>query len=495
MPSFLMSRPFAGHDPMSVLHQIAFLLIFWSTVLGVRPLLPAAETASQRDDRPNVVFFLIDDLGWSDVGFNYSLTHSEPSYYETPRIDRLADSSLVFHNAYANAPNCAPSRACLLSGLWPQRHGIHTVGTAQRGKSRDRKLIPVENQVTLAPRFVTLAEALKQHGYATASIGKWHLGDDPTTQGFDRNVAGNHWGSPSGGGYFSPLDYPNLKVNQPGVGLTEKLTQAANTFIQENRERPFFLYLTHYAVHTPLQTTPELREKYRAKPKTRIHQNARYAGMIESVDRSVGSVLDQLDAQNLTDKTIVVFFSDNGGYMGATSNDPLRGAKGMLYEGGVRVPLSIRWPQHHRTGRTELPVQGIDLYPTLLAMAGVPAPDNYPLDGRDVSGEFRDEPPSRDKSLYWHFPAYLEGKGDPAGGPFRTTPASAVRRGDWKLIHWYEDGRTELYDLKNDPGESQDLHDSKPEIASSLQRELQQWLNSTQAFIPVEPNPDFRAGQ
>ena len=404
-------------------------------------------STARQPSPPNIIFILIDDLGWSDVGYQYSDHHQDDGYFETPAIDALAARSLIFTNGYANAPNCAPSRACLMSGQWPQRHGIYTVGTAARGKAKQRRIVPVENETTLGDRFITLGEALSQQGYQTAAIGKWHLGDSPTTQGFQLNIAGNHWGSPSGGGYLSPLDYPNLKVDQPNICLTDCLTEAAEDFIEQNKHRPFFLYLAHYAVHTPLQPKPLLLEKYRLKEKTDTQTNAKYAAMIENVDQSVASVWNKLSQLNLEDDTILVFSSDNGGHMGATSNHPLHGAKGMLYEGGIRVPLTIRWPKHLKTGHCDVPVQGIDLYPTLLSMAGLQRPENYPLDGQDISAVFTGDQSEIDKlnqrPLYWHFPAYLEGKGDPSGGPFRTTPASSVRIGDWKLIQWYEDGRKE----------------------------------------------------
>ncbi|HSG70955.1 MAG TPA: sulfatase, partial [Planctomycetaceae bacterium] len=318
-------------------------------------------------EKPNIVFFFIDDLGWADVGYTYDLLGIKERYYETPHIDKLARSSVIFTDAYANAPNCAPSRACLMSGQYAPRHGIYTVGDPRRGNDRFRKLEPIENETVLADEFVTVAEALQSNGYTTASMGKWHLGANPQTQGFDVNVAGKEWGSPSGGGYHSPLNYPNLKINERGVYLTDALTDNAVEFVEENRSKPFFLYLTHYAVHTPIQAREDLTEKYQQKPRTEHHSNAKYAAMIESVDDSVGRVLAKLDELNLTENTVVIFFSDNGGFGGATSNHPLRGSKGMLYEGGIREPLAIRWPGISPAGTVcKEPVVGIDLYPTLL---------------------------------------------------------------------------------------------------------------------------------
>lgn len=464
----------------------AIFLSLWATSLLL------AQT-TQQAVRPNIVFFLIDDLGWTDVGFiHHRVKPGQPTYYQTPNIDALATRSTVFTNAYANAPNCAPSRACLMSGQFSARHGIYTVGSAERGKSKNRSLLPVKNKTTLDDSYVTLAEALQGAGYATAAMGKWHLGETPETQGFDVNVAGTHWGSPSGGGYHSPFQYPNLKVEQKGVYLTDRLTDRALQFVEEHREQPFFLYLSHYAVHTPLQGRADLVKKYRGLTTTPEHDNPKYAAMIESVDQSVGRVLDKLQELKLDQSTIVVFFSDNGGHMGATVNAPLRGAKGMLYEGGIRVPMCIRWPQaENAPSQCDVPVQGTDFYPTLLAMADVDRPSGYSLDGQDITPLFDPTVPAAERTLYWHFPAYLEGKGDPAGGPFRTTPASAIRKGDWKLIHWYAGDRYELYNVSADLGESQNLYSQTSEKAQELKADLDHWVQQTQGFQPTQSNPEF----
>ncbi len=451
-------------------------------------LLTAFLPAAMAAERPNIVMFLVDDLGWADTGFMGS------GYYETPAIDRLAAESMVFRSAYANAPNCAPSRACLMSGKYGPRHGIYTVGDPARGNHGARRLEPVANKTVLDGSFVTIAEALRSHGYKTASMGKWHLGKDPTTQGFDVNIAGREWGSPSGGGYHSPYKYPNLEQPEPGEYLTDRLTDEAIRFIEQHQRDPFFLYLTHYAVHTPLQGKSELVEKYRRKKPTAHHSNPKYAAMIESVDDSVGRVLASLDRLGLTQNTIVIFFSDNGGHSGATSNFPLRGAKGMLYEGGIREPLIVRWPGVTRAGSVcEQPVIGIDFYPTLLEATGADVPADYELDGvslvpllRDASAKLQRE------AIYWHFPCYLQGKGDPGGGPFRTTPAGAIRMGDWKLIEWFETGRLELYNLADDIGETRNLSLDQPEKLAELHAAMKRWRTSVDAPIPVTPNPRYR---
>lgn len=448
-------------------------------------MLPAS--SAQAAEKPNVVFFFIDDLGWSDLGFMGS------RYYETPNIDRLAASGMVFDNAYANAPNCAPSRACLMSGKYTPRHGIFTVGDPVRGNHKFRRLQPTPNKTVLADDFVTVAEALKTNGYTTASMGKWHLGPNPQTQGFDVNVAGKEWGSPSGGGYHSPYKYPNLKQPKAGEYLTDRLTNEAVGFIEENKDKPFFLYLTHYAVHTPIQAKDDLTKKYQSKPKTPHHNNAKYAAMIESVDHSVRDVLSALDRLKLTDNTLVIFFSDNGGHMGATSNHPLRGAKGMLYEGGIREPMIVRWPGVTEAGSVcKHPVIGIDFYPTLLDVTETPRPDGYELDGLSLVPLLKDATARLDReALFWHFPAYLQGKGDPAGGPFRTTPAGAIRKGDWKLIEWFETGRLELYNLANDIGEAKELSKQNPDKLAELHTDMKRWRTQVKAPVPTTPNPQF----
>lgn len=441
-------------------------------------------------DKPNIVFFFIDDMGWTDVGFMGS------EFYETPNIDKLSREGMVFRSAYANAPNCAPSRACLMSGKYGPRHGIFTVGDPKRGNHKHRRLEPAPNKTVLDDKFITIAEALKTNDYTTASMGKWHLGADPRTQGFDVNVAGREWGSPSGGGYHSPYKYPNLRNDEEGEYLTDRLTKEAINFIGKNKDKPFFLYLTHYAVHTPIQGRADLVAKYQSKAKTEHHRNAKYAAMVESVDHSVRDVLAELDRLSLADNTIVIFFSDNGGHSGATSNHPLRGAKGMLYEGGIREPLVVRWPGVTKAGsESNEPVIGIDIYPTLLAATGTTKPDGYELDGVSLVPVLKDKTAKLDrKALFWHFPCYLQGKGDPAGGPFRTTPAGAIRMGDWKLIEWFETGRLELYNLAKDIGEQNELSKSNPDKLAELHTAMKAWRTTVSAPIPTTPNPQYQPG-
>ncbi len=452
--------------------------------------LPFDSSHLPESTRPNIVFILIDDLGWTDAGFMGS------DYYETPNIDRLAAEGVVFTNAYANAPNCAPSRACLLTGQYTPRHGVYTVGSPARGPDHLRKLVPIPNRTTLQSGVVTLAEALQSAGYVSAAIGKWHLGEGsetgPRGQGFDLNIAGNQAGHPKT--YFSPYRNPGLSDGPPGEYLTDRLTDEAIRFIEANQHQPFFLYLSHYAVHTPIQAKEDKRSRYAAKPTTPEHHNPKYAAMIESVDDGVGRIVETLDRLAISENTIVVFFSDNGGHAGVTSNRPLRGGKGMLYEGGIRVPLVIRWPAVVQGGRIcDTPVIGTDFYPTFIQAAGIAPPPDVLLDGNSIMPHLRGQSTVDQHSLYWHFPAYLQSTGK-AAGPWRTTPAGAIRQGDWKLIEFFEEGRTELYNLRTDIGEQVDLAEMMPEKTNELLEQLRTWRESINAPVPTDLNPEYNPG-
>ncbi len=440
---------------------------------------------------PNIVIIYADDLGWRDLGVMGS------NYYETPNIDRLAGQGMRFTHAYSNAPNCAPSRASLLSGQYAPRHGIYTVLSAERGESRDRRLIPVRNRNRLDPSVVTIAEALGDAGYRTGHIGKWHLGDEgfaARDQGFDVSIAGTEVGSPPT--YFAPYRWddralPDVEDAPPGEYLTDRLTDEAMQFIRDSGDEPFFLYLSHYAVHTPLEAKPELVEYFSRKPASQGHGDPTYAGMVRSLDDGVGRLLDLLDELDLRGRTVVIFTSDNGGYGPATSMAPLRGSKGMLYEGGIRVPLIVRWPGVVAPGViSEAPVVGLDLYATLLAIGGAGMPLRQPLDGVSLVPLLRRERDRLDRPLFWHFPAYLQAYRDTIG-PWRTTPVSAVRLGRFKLLHFFEDARDELYDLANDVSERVNIAALNPEKADELRSLLRRWWSHTNAFIPTEPNPGY----
>ncbi|MHC4544967.1 MAG: sulfatase [Planctomycetota bacterium] len=423
--------------------------------------------------RPNIVFIFIDDLGYKD------LTCFGSTYYETPNIDKLAGQGMRFTSAYSNAPNCAPTRACLISGQYTPRHGVYTVGTPERGKARLRKLIPIPNRTNLDSKVVTIPQALKAAGYRTACIGKWHLGDKepfrPEDRGFDVVFRRNRRGHFTADGRY----------------LTDVLTDESLKFIEQNRNKPFFLYLSHHTVHTPIQAKKELIEKYRKKKPGKEHNNPTYAAMIESMDHSVGAVCDKLDELKLSGNTVVFFFSDNGGYANATSMAPLRGSKGMLYEGGIRVPMIARWPGRIKAKTScDVPVIGIDFYPTFLEMAGAPKPSGHILDGVNLVSLLTRRRALKRKAIFWHFPAYLEPY-NKKQQPWRMTPGGAVRQGDWKLIEFFEDGKVELYNLKDDISETNDLAKTRPDKAKELHRMLIQWRKSVNAPVPTEKNPQY----
>ncbi|MHC4155841.1 MAG: sulfatase [Planctomycetota bacterium] len=437
--------------------------------------------------KPNFVFIFIDDMGWKDLGYMGS------KYYETPNIDKLAGQGVVFTSAYANAPNCAPSRACLMSGQYTPRHGVYTVGNSERGPARLRKLIPIKNNTTLDPKVVTIAEALKPAGYVTASIGKWHLGKGtetgPEGQGFDVSIAGNRAGMTRR--HFSPYNLANLTDGPEGEYLTDRLTEEALSFMEKNRDRPFFLYLSHYAVHPPIQAKKAMIDKYKNKEPHSGQNNPTFAAMVESVDQSVGRVMKRLDELGLKDNTVVIFFSDNGGVFGITSMEPLRGGKGTLYEGGIREPMIVRWPGKAKGGTVcDVPVIGIDFYPTMLDIAGAAKPAGQVLDGESIVPLLKGEQSLKRDGIFWHFPAYLQ-RNYGWKETWRTTPAGVVRQGDWKLIEYFEDGRLELYNLKDDIGEQNNLAQKMPGKTRQLHELLKQWRKSVNAPVPTELNPAY----
>ena len=436
---------------------------------------------------PNVVIFYVDDYGWRD----YSAAGSD--FYETPSIDRFMEEAVNFTQAYSNAPNCAPSRASLMSGQYTPRHGIYTVHPPDRGDARLRKLIPVENLRTLDPSIVTLGEIFQKQGYATAHFGKWHLGDSSTvqSQGFELNMGGYQSGSPGRGGYHSPFNYPGLRTRDKGHYLTDALTDSALHFMEQKKEQPFFMYLSHYAVHSPIQPTKDLLEKYQAKTPGELHSHPGYAAMVENLDYNFGRIMKKLEALDLRSGTLVIFYSDNGGLGYVTRMDPLSGAKGNIYEGGIRVPLAISWPGIYEGGKeVDIPVIGTDLMPTLVEIIGAPAPDQI-ADGVSLTPLLKgSESTWVERPIFWHFPAYLQGYRNRAE-LFRIRPCSAVRLGKYKLIHFYEDNRYELYDLESDIGEQFNLMEESPEVAERMKSVLNAWIELTQAPIPATPNPEF----
>ena len=433
---------------------------------------------------PNIVLIYADDLGYTDLSCQGS------KFYETPNIDRIAKEGMTFTNAYAGAANCAPSRACLMTGHYPPRHGVFTVGNSDRGKAKNRKLIPIKNTEILDEKFVTLGEALQAKGYRTCVAGKWHLSKDPTKDGFHTNFGGTTWGHPKS--YFSPYKNPYLKDGPKGEHLPERLGRDVANWIAENAKSPFFVYLPFYSVHTPIQATKDLTAKYEKKPAHGSHRNPKYGAMLDAMDQAVGHILKTLDDNNLAQNTLVIFTSDNGPHGSVSRAEPLRGVKGMYYEGGIREPFLVRYPGVVKAGSTNVtPIIQIDLYPTFLELAGEAIPKR--LDGVSLTSAFKSKPLA-DRSLFWHFPAYLQSyKADPdsASKFFRTTPCSVIRKGAWKLIQYFEDGNLELYNLKSDLSEKENLAGKETKKTAELLKELKSWQMETKAPIPTVKNPKY----
>ena len=442
--------------------------------------------------RPNVLFIFLDDFGWRDAGFMGS------DFYESPHLDALAKRGMVFTNAYAGAANCAPSRACLLSGQYTPRHEIYNVGTKRRGKKQFGRLMHIPGTDTLRRDIKTWAQCVHDAGYRTGTIGKWHLSDDPLPYGFDFNFAGTHSGSPPRGYYPPHGNIPELADAPKDEYLTDRLSEEAIGFIRADSDQPWFLYLTHFAVHTPLQGKPDLVAKYKDKPAGKLHDHPVMAAMIESVDTGVGRIIKALDETGQRDNTIIVFTSDNGGYGPATSMAPLKGYKGTYYEGGIREPMFVIWPGVTKPGTTcDTPVANVDLYPTFCDMTGAKRPDQ-PLDGLSLKPllQGKEAPQFESRGLFWHFPAYLQSyqRIDQQRDPlYRSRPCSIIRMGRWKLHEYFEDGGLELYDLVDDPGESNNLAESHPKQRDRLHEALKQWRADTNAPVPTEPNPNYDA--
>ena len=435
--------------------------------------------------RPNVIYLNADDLGVMDVGFMGS------KLYHTPNLDRLANESMVFTDGYAPAANCAPSRAACFSGQWAVRTGVYTVGTSERGDAKDRMLIPTPNRMHLKDEVITIAEEFKKAGYRTAQLGKWHLGEDPTTQGIDINVGGNTRGAPPS--YFSPYKNPNLKDGPKGEYLTDRLTDEAITILEKFKDDPFFIYFPFYSIHTPLQGRPDLKKKY--KNNKQVH--ADYAAMIECLDENVGRLMSALDELGLRDNTIVLFSSDNGGIRKLSKQDPWRAGKGSYYEGGIRVPITVRWPGVVEAGSTcSVPVTGLDFYPTFLDAIGASPSPGKVLDGRSLLPLLTGKSLfPKGRTLYWHFPIYLQnyaGEEDQSrDAKFRTRPGTVLRKGKWKLHEYFEDGTLLLFDLENDPGETKNLAQEKPKKLKVLKNDMYAWREQTQSPVPTRRNPKY----
>ena len=448
------------------------------------------------EDRPNFVFILVDDLGYMDIG-----AYNPDTFYETPNVDRLAAEGMRFTNGYAANPVCSPTRFSIMTGRYPTRVDATNFFS---GKRRGRLLpAPLHDRMPLSE--ITIAETLKAKGYQTAFLGKWHLGPAadfwPEKQGFDINIGGHHRGLPPGG-YFSPYKNPRLTDGKDGEHLTTRLTDEALRILDSYKEDPFLLYLSFYTVHTPLQAPPDLVEKYRRKAthlglndkreftdeeqvwpvenprKVRVLQkHATYAAMVETMDASVGRVLDKLDELGIADSTVVCFTSDNGGLSTSegspTSNLPLRGGKGWLYEGGIREPFLIKWPGVTKEGADcHEPVMSIDFYPTILDIAGMNLKDNQVIDGVSLTPLLKQTGSLQERSLFWHYPHYSNQGGFPGG---------AIRVGNFKLIERFEDGKTQLFNLATDIGERFDLAETMSERVISMRKRLHAWYKDVEA--------------
>lgn len=479
-------------------HRLTTLLpLLLILALGPARRSPAAE-------RPNFVFFLVDDLGYMDVGAN-----NPDCFYETPHIDRLAREGMRFTSGYAANPVCSPTRFSIMTGKYPTRGPCTNFFTGNRAG----RFQPAEFSDRMALSEVTLAEALREGGYATFFAGKWHLGPTaefwPENQGFDVNKGGCNRGGPYGGKkYFSPYDNPRLEDGPEGEHLPDRLATETVTFIREHRDRPFLAYLSFHSVHTPLIGRPDLVEKYRSQaasvtgtefgPEEQVlpdqgprqvrllQKHAVYAAMVEAMDQAVGKVLAGLEELGLSQNTVVCFTSDNGGLSTSegspTSNLPLRGGKGWLYEGGIREPYLIKWPGVTPPGSTcDVPVLSTDFYPTFLDIAGLPPRPDQTLDGVSLVPLLRQSGEGPSRALYWHYPHYSNQGGFPGG---------AIRDGDWKLIERFEDGRVHLYNLKDDLSEQHDVATEHPDRVAAMRSRLHAWYKDVGARFLEPKSPE-----
>ena len=466
--------------------MITHLVLIVSGILG----------CSSRD-KPNIVFFLVDDLGWTDLGCYGS------TFYETPNIDVLAQSGVRFTHAYAASPVCSPTRAAIMTGRHPVR--VDITDWIPGHDPKDRKLLGPQDRHELPLSERTLAEAFKAKGYATFFAGKWHLGDEgffPEDQGFDINVGGHHRGSPPGG-YYVPYKNPKLKDGPPGEYLTDRLTSESIEFITQHQRDPFFLFLSFYTVHTPIQACRRHVEKFERKAVERqgllrtrpehegitklVQDRPDYASMVYAMDENVGRLLTHLDTLGLADNTVIVFTSDNGGLStlkhdrAPTANVPLRAGKGWCYEGGIRVPLIIRALESTTDVVHHEPVISMDFYPTLLELAGIPPQPDQHKDGLSLVSLLEGEAQLKRDALIWYYPHYH-------GSTW--TPGAAIRARDWKLIEFYDYEKSELYHLSEDLSEKEEVSQRYPDMEQELSNQLHHWLRSMGAKRPI-PNPDY----
>jgi arylsulfatase A-like enzyme len=440
----------------------------------------AVIAAPPTPENPNIILILADDLGWTDLGcFGSDL-------YQTPHLDQLAREGMRFTQAYSACPLCSPTRAAVLTGMYPAR--LRVTDWIPGRRPHNPKLLIPEWTKHLPLESVTLAKRLKEAGWVTASVGKWHLGLEPyypEKHGFDVNIAGTQFGSPASG-YFAPYKIATLPDGPAGEYLTDRIGAEAIRFVEKNRNRRFFLYLPHFAVHAPVQAHKEITQKYERKIKSGMrHTDATYAALIESMDLSIGALRDSLKVNGLSENTVIIFVSDNGGNLEYTNNTPLRAGKASAYEGGVRVPFIVYWPGKTKPGAvSDTPTVSTDLFPTLIEIAGLPAIDGQGIDGVSLVPELLGSGTISRDAIYWHYPHYqlyhIQG----------TSPFGAIRSGDYRLVEFYDDMRIELYNLRKDISETRNLAQSEPDIAMKLRNKLHAWRKSVDAQMPV-PNPNY----
>lgn len=474
------------------MNKYLFATLITCLHLGIQVFAAAAESAG---GKPNILFIFADDLGWKDVGYQGA------DFNETPRIDALARSGMVFSNGYASAANCQPSRACLISGQYTPRHGVYAVKSTDRGPKNLMRLVPVPNRSGIPAKEFSMADALRSAGYATGIFGKWHLGGpdgcDPQQQGFDVFYDSLKDGNP---------DHSKGKNQEDPKGIFS-MTQKASEFMEENTKagKPFFVFMSHHAIHTALEARKETLAHFEAKAAHGKKGDPLYAACTKDLDTGVGSLLDKLDQLGIADKTLVILTSDNGGTQ-RSSQEPLRGSKGGYYEGGIREPFIVRWPGVTQPGsHSDTPVLNIDLFPTFADAAGVRLPDEKILDGESLRAPCRGEKLVR-QAVFWHFPGYLDnpvnrGRELDVRTGFRTRPVSVIRKGDWKLHLFHEEwlldgGREkialnnaiELYHLAGDIGEHKNLANANIAKRDELLDELLAWFKSTDAKLPTGSN-------
>ncbi|MFP6659637.1 MAG: sulfatase [Pirellulales bacterium] len=443
--------------------------------------------------KTNVVLILIDDLGWKDLGCYGS------SFYQTPNIDRLAVEGMRFTDGYAACNVCSPTRAAIMTGKYPARLLLTQWLPAGRWSRTRNKLREGRYISNLPLEEVTVAEAMREAGYRTAFMGKWHLGTEtyyyPEHQGFDVNVAGRDYGAP--GSYFYPFQGSwripttgqtlHKKTPLPGKKgdyLVDRLAAEAEKFIRGSAGRPFFLMLSHYAVHTPLQGKPDKMARYRQIAKDKRQGRPAYAAMVESVDDSVGRVMKTLRELKLDERTLIIFTSDNGGFAGATANGPLRANKGSNYEGRIRVPVLVKWPGRTRPGSVSLePVISTDFYPTILGATGLELRPHQHVDGRNLVPVLTGGRSLDRDAIYWHYPHYNQHP--------ESFPSGVIRSGDWKLVEAFETGKLSLYNLVDDIGETSDLSGKEPAKVAELHAKLKAWRSDVGAD-PMKPNPEHK---